>query len=105
MALSNGEVTALRPIVAREGLDVFIDEIRAAAIADKKAAAVTALGNSVAVTVSSWTIPAAFVGQASALTLPSVIADINTAWAARDQAALGPLFVQLYAAAKAHLGL
>jgi hypothetical protein len=55
--------------------------------------------------VSDWQIPAQYVAQAGNETLPSVIADITTAWGARNQAALGALFVQLYGAAKRHLNL
>jgi hypothetical protein len=105
MALSTVEINALKPIVVREGLDAFLDEVRDIAIKEKKAAAVTALGTAVSVTVSDWQIPAQYVAQAGNETLPSVIADITTAWGARNQAALGALFVQLYGAAKRHLNL
>lgn len=104
MPLSTAEVNALRPVVMREGLDNFVDEVRDLAIAEKRAAALTALGSAVSVTVSNWQTPAAYVASATSATLPSVIDDITAAWAARDQSKLGSLFVQLYAAAKAHLG-
>jgi hypothetical protein len=106
MALTTQEQTAVRAILAREGgFDAVCDQIRALHIADRRAAAVTALGTAVSVTVSDWQIPAQYVAQAGNETLPSVIADITTAWGARNQAALGALFVQLYGAAKRHLNL
>lgn len=105
MALSPTEITALRPIVAREGLHKFLDEVLAQAILDKKIAAITTLGNAVSVTVSDWVGPATYVAGATNDTLVSVIQDITVAWTEKDQTKLGALFVQLFAAAKKHLNL
>lgn len=103
--LTNPEQAAVRAIVTREGLDGVLNQVIQIAIADKKATAVATLGSAVVVTVSDWATPAAYVAQSGGTTLPSVIADIGAAWAARDQSKLGPLFIQLYGAAKAHLKL
>jgi hypothetical protein len=106
MALTTQEQAALRAIVARDGgIDLTMTEIRNLAISDQKAAAAATLGSAVTVTVSNWTVPATFVAQATNATLPSLINDITAAWAAQDQTKLGALFVQLYGAAKNHLGL
>lgn len=106
MALTSQEQTALRTIIARDGgLDAVIDEVRDLVIKDKKAAADTALAGAISVTVSNWPALGAYVAQASNVTLPSVLADINAAAGAKDASKLGPLLVQLYAASKAHLGL
>jgi hypothetical protein len=106
MALTNPEVTALRSIITREGgIDAVLDQVRALSIADRKAAADAALASSISVAVNNWAIPAAYVATARGDTLPSVIGDIGAAWAAHDQSRLGALFVQLFAASKAHLGL
>jgi hypothetical protein len=110
MALTQQQQTAVRNIITQEGsVEAVVNQICSLGLADKKAAAITALRNAVSVTVTDWQTPAQYVTQAKGdaltrATLASVIQDITAAWTARDQNDLGPLFVQLYAAAKAKLG-
>jgi hypothetical protein len=108
--LTPQEQTAVRNIITREGsVGAVLDQVRALSIADKKAAALTALGGAISVTVTNWQAIAQHVAQARhdtnlAAALPSVIQDITAAATAQDQSKLGPLLVQLFAAAKARLG-
>jgi hypothetical protein len=105
VALTAQEQTALRAILTREGgVDAVVDQVRALNIADRKAAAETALASSISVTVSNWPALGAYVAQARGDTLVSVLRDITTAAGAQNASKLGPLFVQLYGAAKHHLG-
>jgi hypothetical protein len=108
--LTSQEQTAVRNIITREGgVNAVLDQVRALSIADKKAAALVALGSAISVTVTDWQAVAQHVAQARrdtnlAATLPSVIQDITAAATAKDDSRIGPLMVQLYAAAKARLG-
>jgi hypothetical protein len=104
MALSATEQTQLKSLITREGgLAAFKDEVQAIYIADRQAAALTALQGAISVTVTDWAALAAHVAQASSVTLYAVLEAIEAAAAARDASKLGPLFVQLYGAARKHL--
>jgi len=107
MALTTQEQTALRAILTREGgIDALHDEMRQLVISDRKAAAQTALGPVVSVSVSDWTALGTFLAaQNTNAAFIALVGDIGTSLAAHDATKLGPLFVQLYANAKAHLGL
>jgi hypothetical protein len=106
MALSPAEQTQLKALITREGgLVAFNAEVSALAIAAQQAAAQTTLSPAITVTVQDWVGIGNFLASTSNLTLYSVMSAINTAAAGRDATQLGPLFIQLYAAAKAHLSL
>lgn len=103
MALTNQEKTGMRAAVARDGFDSVMDQIRDLAIADKRAAALTALQASGRVTVTDWQAAANYVAQSGNTTLISVVDDITAACAAQDDSVLWPLLVQLVGAVKKHL--
>lgn len=105
MAFSQAEQNALAPLLRREGVDTFIDEVRAIEIKEKRDAATTALGSSVSVTVSDWKAAGDAVAQASSSALPALLADLDAAVAAKDATKLGALYVQLHGAIKKHLSL
>jgi hypothetical protein len=106
MALSPAEQTQLKALITREGgLVAFNAEVAALAVAAQQAAAQTTLSPAISVTVQDWTAIGTYLATTSNLTMYSVMASIKTAAAAKDATQLGPLFVQLYAAVKAHLSL
>lgn len=104
MALSKQEEAAVLAIIARDGVDALADAIRAVAAKDRKTAASAALAGAISVTVSSWPTVSAQVAASASSTVPAVMADIAAAVQAKDQAALGPLLVQLYGGIKALYG-
>jgi hypothetical protein len=105
MALSTTEQTQLRAIITREGgLQAFADEVQDLYIKDRQAAALTALSGAISVAVTNWAALATYVAQADNITLYAALDAITQAAAARDASKLGPLFAELYAAAKNHLG-
>lgn len=105
MALTTQQQGAIRAIIATGGLDVTINDIRALAITDKKAAGTAALQSAVSVTIADWPAVTTAIAQASAFVLPTVVADLNTAVVAHDPTKLGPLLVQLLGAVKALYGI
>lgn len=106
MALSTAEQTQIKALIVREGgLPAFTAEVQALQVAAVQAAALTTLTPAVSVAVQDWVALNTYVAQASNVTLISVINAITAASTARDATKLGPLFVALYAAAKAHLSL
>ena len=106
MALTPAQQTTLAGMIAQEGgLVPFVSEVQTLYIAATQAAALTSLTPAITVTVQNWPAITAYVAQASALTERSVMAAITTAAGAQDATKLGPLFVALYAAVKANLGI
>ncbi len=105
MTLTAQEQTQLRALIVREGgLQSFAAEVQALYIADRQAAALTALSGAISVTVTDWVAVAAFVQQANNITLYAAMDAVIAAWQARDASKLGPRLVELAAAVKAHLG-
>lgn len=106
MALSAAEQTQIKALIAREGgIAAFTSEVQAVNVANTQAAALTALGPAVSVTVTDWAAVASFIAASSNVTLYSVMAAIKASAAARDASQMGPLLVALYGAVKAHLSL
>lgn len=106
MALTTAEQTQLKALITREGgLVAFNAEVSALAVAAQQAAAQTTLAPAISVTVQDWTAIGTYLATTSNLTMYSVMAAIKAAATAKDATQLGPLFVQLYAAVKAHLSL
>ena len=106
MPFSIAEQTQLKALITREGgLKPFRDELESLNSATTQAVAITTLAPAITVTVQDWNALQSYVAQASNVTLLSVMAAIQTAAAAKDASQLGPLFVALYAASKAHYGM
>ena len=106
MPLSVAEQTQLKALIIREGgMQAFSSEVTALYIAATQASALTTLAPAITVTVANWPALSAYVAQSSNVTMYSVMAAITAAAAAQDASKLGPLFVALYGACKANLGV
>lgn len=105
MALTSEEQGALHDIIVREGgLEAFKEQVTTLWIQYYHQQAVAALQNAITVTVPDWSTVLAHVDAASNTAMYDILAEIETAAAARNEAALGPLFVALYGAARKHFG-
>lgn len=102
--LSNAEKIAVEPVVTREGIESFIDQVRALTIKKQRDAVFTALSTAISVTVTDWPAVTAAVSQLTAAPLMAVLADIKSEANAQRDDLLGPLFVELYAALAKHYG-
>jgi alkylhydroperoxidase/carboxymuconolactone decarboxylase family protein YurZ len=106
MALTPAQQNALAGMIAQEGgLTPFVGEVQTLYIAATQAGAISTLAPAITVTVQNWPAIAAHVAQSSNVTLYSVMAAITAAAGVQDASKLGPLFVALYAAVKANLGI
>ena len=106
MALTPAQQTSLAGMIAQEGgLAPFVSEVQTLYIAATQASAITSLTPAITVTVQNWPALSAYVTQSSNVTMYSLMAAITAAAAAQDATKLGPLFVALYAAVKANLGV
>jgi hypothetical protein len=106
MAFTPAQQNVLAGMLAQEGgLAPFVNEVQTLYIAATQAGAISTLAPSITVTVSNWAALSAYVAQSSNVTMYSVMSAITAAAGAQDAAKLGPLFVALYAAVKANLGV
>lgn len=106
MALTPAQQTTLAGMIAQEGgLVPFVSEVQALYIASVQASNVTTLTPVITVTVTNWATINTVVAAGSSASMYSVMAAITAAATAQDATKLGPLFVALYAAVKANLGL
>ena len=104
--LTPAQQTQLAALIAQEGgLTPFTSEVTSLYVAATQAAAMAALTPAITVTITDWTAIGTYVAGSTNATLYTVMGAIATAAAAKDQSKMGPYFVALYAAAKAHLGL
>lgn len=106
MALTKQEQDTVLALVAKEGgLAAFTTEVQAAHATDAKNTTVHALDKAITVTVADWPTIASTVAASTNTVLYSVMDSLKAAMAAPDASQLGPLFVALYGAVKAHLSL
>jgi hypothetical protein len=106
MALTSAQQTTVAGFITQEGgLAAFIAEVQADWIAATEANALTTLTPAITVTVSNWAALSTYVSTATPNTMYSIMAAITAAAGAQNAAPLGPLFVALYAAVKANLGI
>lgn len=106
MALTTQEKTQIAAIITREGgLSTFTTEVQALHATSAQTAALATLSAAITVTVSDWPTVQAYAAGASNELLYQVAGAIKAAAVARDASQLGPLFVALYGAVRAHLSV
>ena len=106
MALTTAQQTTVAGLITQEGgLAAFVAEVQADWIAASNAAALTTLTPAITVTVQNWATIGAYVASGQPNTMYSIMAAITAAAGTQTATNLGPLFLALYAAVKANLGI